>query len=174
MKITKALLPIGLTIAVAVSVTLSALIWTNPAQYEHNRQHSSNNPTTELNTRPQKDVYLPTQVIHSDATGKQQLLNNRKINLTAEIRTALSAWKYGSVTRVHDVTHAQYLGYLKQKNSLLLSYASPVNVKIFNTVFGTNLGRTSTQFSRILVPLKGGKYLYLMDDRNQEVYRVDS
>jgi len=172
MKITKALLPIGLTIAVAVSVTLSALIWTNPAQYEHNRQHSSNNPTTELNTRPQKDVYLPTQVIHSDATGKQQLLNNRKINLTAEIRTALSAWKYGSVTRVHDVTHAQYLGYLKQKNSLLLSYASPVNVKIFNTVFGTNLGRTSTQFSRILVPLKGGKYLYLMDDRNQEVYRV--
>lgn len=126
MKITKALLPIGLTIAVAISVTLSALIWTNPAQYERNRQRSLNNPTTELNTRPQKDVYLPTQVVHTDATGNQQLLNNRKINLTSEIRTALSNWKLGRISRVRDVSHTDYLNALKQKDSLLLSYASPI------------------------------------------------
>lgn len=173
MKITKALLPLGLTVAVAVSVVLSGLIWTNPAQYERNRQHSSNNPTTELNTRPQKDVYLPTQVIYSDATGKQELLNNRKINLTTEIREALTTWKLGSVRQVRDVSHAEYLDYLKQKSSLLLSYASPINIKMFNTVFGSQLNRQATQFSRILVPLnQDAKYVYLLNDQNQKVYRV--
>ncbi|GEO66938.1 YycH family regulatory protein [Levilactobacillus spicheri] len=172
MKITKALLPIGLTIAVAISVTLSALIWTNPAQYERNRQRSSNNPTTELNTRPQKDVYLPTQVVHTDATGNQQLLNNRKINLTSEIRTALSNWKLGRISRVRDVSHTDYLNALKQKDSLLLSYASPINVKLFNTVFSSNVSLQNTQFSRIMVPLNGDKHLYLLNDTNQEMYRV--
>lgn len=172
MKITKALLPIGLTIAVAVSVTLSALIWTNPAQYERNRQRSSNNPTTELNTRSQKDVYLPTQVVYSDASGKQQLLNNRKINLTAEIREALSTWKFSRLTRVTKVSHADYMAYLTQKNSLLLSYASPVNVSIFDKVSTSKLGLKNTEFSRILVPLNGGRYIYLLDDQNQRVYRV--
>ncbi|WP_304055957.1 YycH family regulatory protein [Levilactobacillus namurensis] len=172
MKITKALLPVGLTIAVVISVTLSALIWTNPAQYERNRQRSSNNPTTELNTRPQRDVYLPTQVIHTDATGKQQLLNNRKINLTSEIRTAMSAWQFGHITHVRDVSHQDYMDYVSQKNSLLLSYASPVNVKIFNTVFGAKITRSSSQFSRIMVPLNDARHVYLLDDRNQDVYRV--
>lgn len=63
MKITKTFLPLGLTLAVAVSVALSAMIWTNPAQYERNRQRSSNTTTTELSARPQKDVIL------TDASG---------------------------------------------------------------------------------------------------------
>ena len=172
MKITKALLPVGLTVAVAISITFSALIWTNPAQYEHNRQRSSNTQTTEINARSKRDVFLPTQVLYSNATGKQELLNNRKVNLTAELRDALSKWKLGRVSRVKGVTHADYLAYLQRKNSLLLSYASPINVKMFNQVFGSQLGRTSTQFSRIVVPLTTGDYLYLLDDRDQHVYRV--
>lgn len=171
MKITKALLPLGLTVAVAISITFSALIWTNPAQYEHNRQRSSNTQTTEINARPQRDVFLPTQVLYSDSAGKQELLNNRKVNLTTELREALAKWKLGRVSRVKGVTHAEYLAYLQQKSSLLLSYASPINVKMFNRVFGSQLGRTSTQFSRIMVPLTGHD-LYLLDDRNQHVYRV--
>ncbi|GEO69198.1 YycH family regulatory protein [Levilactobacillus acidifarinae] len=172
MKITKILLPLGLTVAVAVSITFSALIWTNPAQYEHNRQRSSNAQTTEINARPQRDVFLPTQVVSTDASGNQELLNNRKINLTTELREALSKWKLGRLTRVSGVTHAKYMGYLHQKSSLLLSYASPINVKTFNTVFGSKLPRTSTQFSRIVVPLANDHHLYLLDDRKQTVYRV--
>lgn len=172
MKITKALLPLGLTAAVAVSVVLSAMIWTNPAQYEHNRQRSSNTPATELNTRPQKDVYLPTQVIYSDGTGKQELLNNRKVNLTTEIRESLEKWDLGRVSRVRVSSKTAYMAYLTRKNSLLLSYASPINGRIFNTVFNNKLARTTTKFSRIMVPLGNSDHLYLLDDRKQEVYQV--
>ncbi|WP_125583378.1 YycH family regulatory protein [Levilactobacillus cerevisiae] len=172
MKITKALLPLGLTIAVAVSVTLSAMIWTNPAQYERSRQRSSNTPTTELNTRPQKDVYLPTEVVYSNAAGKQELLNNRKVNLTTEIREALSKWELGGIRRIQPGSRAEYMKYLTTKSSLLLSYSAPVNIKMFNTVFGSQLARHSAEFSRIMIPLNDAKHLYLLDDQNQEVYRI--
>ncbi|MCI1554371.1 MAG: two-component system activity regulator YycH [Levilactobacillus sp.] len=172
MKITKAFLPLGLTLAVAVSVALSAMIWTNPAQYERSRQRSSNTPTTELNTRPQKDVYLPTQVVSTDANGNQELLNNRKVNLTTEVREALSKWDLGGIRSVRTSSQADYLRYLTTKNSLLLSYSAPVNVKLFNTVFGSRLARLSTEFSRIMIPLDNTKALYLLNDRGQKVYRV--
>lgn len=173
MKITKAFLPLGLTLAVAVSVTLSAMIWTNPAQYERSRQRSSNTPTTELNTRPQKDVYLPTEVVYSDADGKQELLNNRKVNLTTEIREALSKWELGGMRRVQPGSRSAYMKYLTTKSSLLLSYAAPVNVKMFNTVFGSHLSRHAAEFSRIMIPLNDSQHLYLLDDKKQEVYKIN-
>lgn len=172
MKITKALLPLGLAVAVTVSVVLSAMIWTNPAQYERNRQRSSNTPTTELSTRPQKDVYLPTQVVYSDPQGKQELLNNRKVNLTTELREALTKWRFSRVNRVRVSSKHAYMQYLTRKSSLLLSYASPINVKMFNTVFGSQLNSQSTQFSRILVPLNDRDHIYLLDDKRQDVYQV--
>jgi len=172
MKITKAFLPLGLAAAVAVSVVLSAMIWTNPAQYERNRQRSSNTPTTELSTRPQKDVYLPTQVVYSDANGNQELLNNRKVNLTTELREALSKWQFSRVNRVRVASKNAYMKYLTRKSSLLLSYASPINVKMFNTVFGGKLNSQATQFSRILVPLDDQDHIYLLDDKKQDVYQV--
>lgn len=172
MKITKAFLPLGLTLAVAVSVTLSAMIWTNPAQYERSRQRSSNTPTTELNTRPQKDIYLPTEVVYTNGSGKQELLNNRKVNLTTEIREALSKWDLGSIRRVQPGSRSAYMQYLTTKSSLLMSYSAPVNIKMFNTVFGSKLARTSAEFSRIMVPLNDAKHLYLLDDKDQEVYRI--
>jgi len=172
MKITKAFLPLGLAAAVAVSVVLSAMIWTNPAQYERNRQRSSNTPTTELSTRPQKDVYLPTQVVYSDANGNQELLNNRKVNLTTELREALSKWQFSRVNRVRVTSKNAYMKYLTRKSSLLLSYASPINVKMFNTVFGGKLNSQATQFSRILVPLDDQDHIYLLDDKKQDVYQV--
>ncbi|WP_341779123.1 YycH family regulatory protein [Levilactobacillus sp. HBUAS70063] len=172
MKITKALLPLGLAVAVTVSVVLSAMIWTNPAQYERNRQRSSNTPTTELSTRPQKDVYLPTQVVYSDPQGKQELLNNRKVNLTTELREALTKWQFSRVNRVRVSSKHAYMQYLTRKSSLLLSYASPINVKMFNTVFGSQLNSQSTQFSRILVPLNDRDHIYLLDDKRQDVYQV--
>lgn len=173
MKITKVLLPLGLAVAVAVSITFSALIWTNPAQYEHNRQRSSNTQTTDISTRPQRDVFLPTQVVYSNASGKQELLNNRKVNLTTELRDALKKWDFGRVTQVDGVSHTEYMRYLTQKSSLLLSYASPVNIRVFNTVFGSQLNRHSTKFSRIMVSLTDPDYLYLLDDKQQSVYRVE-
>lgn len=172
MKITKALLPLGLAAAVTVSVVLSAMIWTNPAQYERNRQRSSNTPTTELSTRPQKDVYLPTQVVYSDVNGNQELLNNRKVNLTTELREALTKWQFSRVNRVNVSSKAAYMRYLTRKSSLLLSYASPINVKMFNTVFGSDLNSRTTQFSRILVPLNDRDHIYLLDDKRQDVYQV--
>ena len=172
MKITKAFLPLGLAAAVTVSVVLSAMIWTNPAQYERNRQRSSNTPTTELSTRPQKDVYLPTQVVYSDANGNQELLNNRKVNLTTELREALTKWQFSRVNRVRVTSKSAYMRYLTRKSSLLLSYASPINVKMFNTVFGSQLNSRATQFSRILVPFDDQGHIYLLDDKKQDVYQV--
>lgn len=172
MKITKTFLPLGLTVAVAVSVALSAMIWTNPAQYERSRQRSSNTPTTELSSRPQKDVYLPTEVVYSDASGNQELLANRKVNLTTEIREALSQWQLGGIRRIQPASRADYLKYLTTKSSLLLSYSAPVNIKMFNTVFGSHLARQSAEFSRIMVPLNDDQHLYLLDDKDQEVYRI--
>ena len=172
MKITKAFLPLGLAAAVTVSVVLSAMIWTNPAQYERNRQRSSNTPTTELSTRPQKDVYLPTQVVYSDANGNQELLNNRKVNLTTELREALTKWQFGRVNHIRVTSKGAYMRYLTRKNSLLLSYASPINVKMFNTVFGSQLNSQSTQFSRILVSFDDQDHIYLLDDKKQDVYQV--
>ncbi|MBS1006414.1 hypothetical protein JK163_08935 [Levilactobacillus brevis] len=172
MKITKTFLPLGLTLAVAVSVALSAMIWTNPAQYERNRQRSSNTTTTELSARPQKDVYLPTQVVYTNANGNQELLNNRKVSLTTEIREALSKWELGRVRTVNVSSKAAYMKFLQTKSSVLLSYAAPINVKMYNTVFGSQLNRTATKFSRILVPLTDTGDIYLLNDQDHRVYRV--
>jgi len=172
MKITKAFLPLGLTLAVVVSVTLSAMIWTNPAQYERNRQRSSNTPTTELNTRPQKDVYLPTQVLYSNDLGNQELLNNRKVNLTTEIRESLAKWDLGRVQKIQVKSQADYMHYLNMKSSILMSYAAPINVKMFNKVFGSHLNRNNAEVSRLMIPLNDSKHLYLLNDKNQEVYQV--
>ncbi|WP_407888277.1 YycH family regulatory protein [Levilactobacillus sp. N40-8-2] len=172
MKITKAFLPLGLAAAVTVSVVLSAMIWTNPAQYERNRQRSSNTPTTELSTRPQKDVYLPTQVVYSDANGNQELLNNRKVNLTTELREALSKWELSRVSKINISSKSAYMSYLTRKSSLMLSYASPINIKMFNTVFSSTLNSHATRFSRIVVPLNDTHHIYLLDDKDQDVYQV--
>ncbi|GAF37357.1 hypothetical protein [Lentilactobacillus farraginis] len=51
MRFSKYLIPIALTIAVIISLTLSVVIWTNPANYK-NRQNSSQNTQSEEMTKP--------------------------------------------------------------------------------------------------------------------------
>lgn len=85
MRFSKYLIPIALTIAVIISLTLSVVIWTNPANYK-NRQNSSQNTQNEEITKPKRYVYAPTQAIHTDSNGNQTILVNRLVNSVAEIQ----------------------------------------------------------------------------------------
>nr|WP_252893212.1 hypothetical protein [Lentilactobacillus otakiensis] len=66
MRFSKYLIPLALTIAVVVSLTLSVVLWTNPANYRTNKQ-TSQTPQTQQMIKPKRYVYSPVQAIHTNA-----------------------------------------------------------------------------------------------------------
>lgn len=178
MKITtKALLPIALLFAVIISMVLSWFIWTNkPARYERNKQDTVTSTGTQrdLSTKSIRDIYLPVQVIRTDGQGNQKLVNNRKVNLVTEIRDEMSKWQASSVREISSKSKSEYLRQLQTANTVLLNYDSNITVKIFNKVFNNQLKRIhNLQFNRIQFKSNDAKHVYLLNDTNFRIYRVN-
>ncbi|WP_165815232.1 YycH family regulatory protein [Levilactobacillus bambusae] len=173
MKLTKSLLPITLGITVIISIILSGLIWTNPAHLERNHQSSGTSTSTNLNSRPMQDIYLPTQAVYTTEAGHAEQLSNRKVNLMSEIRSQIQGWQDHTTVKESQVSRRTYMAYLKQKDSLTLSYPSAVTVKTLNKVFKFNVRLApNTEVNRIMIPQTEPDTFYFLSDSGYHVYRI--
>ncbi len=76
-----------------MSISLSWLIWTNPARYGGSRHIANEKVQSNQVKRDMSDVILPTQIIYTNHD-KQQLINNsKKIYQNDRPKLANGVWK---------------------------------------------------------------------------------
>lgn len=163
-----------LTVLALASMALSWLIWTNPARYERSHQQvtSSEKVQSDQATREMSDVVTPTQVVYSNGEQKQSTIGNTKIDLSHMIASKVGTWKMKNVRLVVKGNKERYLDYATAAKSVLLKYENNITGNIFNETFNQSL-KMSDQFGRILIPLDRGGQIYLLNDKNYNVYQID-
>ncbi|AVK64101.1 hypothetical protein C5Z26_08250 [Lactobacillus sp. CBA3606] len=166
------ILPIILIILIVLSVGLSMYIWTNPARYERENKVSTTSSGSTL-TRTIDDIYLPTQLIHTDAAGKQTLLLNKSVSLVEQFKAQISKWDARSISKVRVTSAKSYAALLNGQDSYVLNFPDSVTVSLFNTTFNQQLKNfRSSEFSRIVIPINDTNHLYLLNDNQHQIYSV--
>ncbi|WP_044010724.1 two-component system activity regulator YycH, partial [Paucilactobacillus wasatchensis] len=165
-------LPIILTLAILLSLVLSWFIWTNPARYERSRENNTSGQS-QLTSKSIADIFLPTQIVKTKQNGTQYLLHAKKNNLVLSIKQKVSKWKFGSEIKVTSDNKQRYQKYLMRKNSISLNYPDQISASVFNQTFGQSISkRRVKQLNRIIIPLHKTKYIYLLNDHTETVYRI--
>ncbi|KRM60680.1 YycH family protein [Paucilactobacillus vaccinostercus DSM 20634] len=172
-KIRNNWLPIVLTIAVLVSLGLSGLIWTNPSRYDRGHEASTSSGQSQLSNKTIADVFLPNQAVWTNKKGDQKLLYTKKSSLTKAIKTKVSGWDFGHISKVASKDNQSYLGYLNQRDALVLNYPDSVTTAIFNETFKQSLNQKKiSKIDRIVIPLENARHIYLLHDSDASVYSV--
>lgn len=154
-----------------VSLLLSYIIWTNPFQYEHPRHDNASNQTQQLTTQSIGDMYLPTTVVKTDQNNKQDLLYSRKTDLMLVMRKKIRHWHFNRVSTVKTGNSDVYLSYLRQRNSLILSYPDEISGNVFNQTFSQSIDSNRVKhINHIVIPLDGSN-VYLLSDYHYQIYR---
>lgn len=166
-------LSIALTLVVIISLVLSGIIWTNPFQYEHLHRDNSPSQTQQFATQSIGDLYLPTTAVKTDQNGNQTLLYSQKRDIALELQKKLKSWQLGHVSTVKTNNSDVYLSYLRQHNSIILSYPKQVSGTIFNTTFSQSIDTDLVKrVNHIMIPLNGRNTIYLLSDYHYGIYRV--
>ena len=172
-KLRRLILPITLTLLILLSVGLSAYIWTNPSRYERENKVSTASSNSTLATRTLDDIYLPTQLVHTDSAGKQTLLINKNVSLVSQFKEQLSKWQATGIVKVRVTSAQSYAALLNGADSYVLNFPDSVTVALFNTIFNQNLKNyRSSEFSRIVIPVNDTDHLYLLNDSKHQIYSV--
>lgn len=171
-KIKISWLAVALTAVVIISLVLSGIIWTNPFQYDHPRDNTSNGSQTN-SAQSIGDLYLPTQVVKNDHGQKQYLLYSSRVNLVGQLRNQIRHWQLGRTSLVKSNNSDVYLSYLRQPNSIMLSYPDTVPATIFNETFSQTIDTSRVkQVDHILIPASDPHNIYLLSDHGYKVYRL--
>lgn len=163
-----------LAVAVLISLTLSLIIWTNPSSSYRNRQNPTNSgPQNEVIYRPKQYIYSPIQAVYNDRNGNQEILANKRVNMISEIKKAMVGYDNPSISLQKQRSKKEYLKTLKMPNSILLDYGSPVSLKMVSAFAGGSLDKLPNYpISRIILPIKDNRNIYLLNDYNFKIYRV--
>ena len=169
------LLPLGLLIALVISLLFSYLIWINPARPQTNsgsNTPSSNNTVADGISKKIGDIYLPTNLVFNTQV-KQYRLTSATVDLTNYAKKQLVKWDYGQIKKMGPKSAEDYQAYLQMKNALVLNYPAQVTVATVGSAFNFKVtAYNSGMVSRIVVPLGKTKHIYLLDDKKQLIYRV--
>ncbi len=174
MKVRRILLHTGLIITIIISILFSALIWFNPAMLQHDSKETTDTGenTTSVSKKTLSDIFLPLQATYN-VNDLQYQLPSSEDYLIGKVSKIMKNWNSGSTSIKSYKSETDYLTFLKQNNVLLLNYNSPITVKIFNKVFSQKInGIQNFKFNRIMIPVKNGSYLYLMNDQTRAVCKV--
>ncbi len=172
-KFRRLILPIILTALILLSVGLSIYIWMNPSRYERESKVSTTSSNSTLATRTIDDIYLPTQLIHTDAKGKQALLINKNVSLVGQFKEQISKWDARSISKVRVTSAKSFTALLNGEESYVLNFPDSVTISMFNTIFNQNLRNfRSSEFSRIVIPIHDPDHIYLLNDNHHEIYSV--
>lgn len=166
-------LSIALAVVVIVSLVLSGIIWTNPFQYERPRKEVLSNQAQQMTTQSMGDLYLPTTVVKTNKNNKQEMLYSQKENLVLQLQKTIKHWQLGHASVVKTNNSDVYLGYLRQANSITLTYPDEVAGSTFNQTFSQSIDSDRVkQVNHIVIPLNGRHEIYLLSDHHYGVYRV--
>lgn len=174
-KIKENWLGILLTLVVLLSIVLMALMWINPLSYDRANRFNTNRDTTQQTT-PQSigDIYLPTQVVQTRRDKSQSLLFGNKKNLVLTIRQKMHDWKLTGLQRVARGNSNTYLNYLRTDDSVMMSYADAMASGVFNQTFSQSINSSRLgKINHIVIPLSGRRVMYLLNDHNYTVYRLN-
>lgn len=172
-KLRRFILPILLTILILLSVVLSMYIWLNPSRYEHESKVSTTSSNSSLTTRTIDDIYLPTQLIHTNSQGGQSLLINKNVSLVSQFSEQLRKWDARSISKVRITSAKSYRALLNGTDSYVLNFPDSITVSMFNTVFKQHLSNfRSSEFSRIVIPVNDTNHIYFLNDDHHEIYSV--
>ncbi|MFT8399661.1 MAG: two-component system activity regulator YycH [Lentilactobacillus diolivorans] len=172
MKFSRYLIPIALTIAVVVSLTLSVVLWTNPANYR-SKQNSEQNPQTEQLSKPKSYVYTPIQAVHTNSDGTQEILVNRLVNAVTEIKKTMQGYHDAKIKTLSRDSQTKYLNIANRPDSIMLNYSSPVSIKVVDQIVNHRFKNFPNHtVNRIVLPTNNSTKLYLLNDKNFAVYQV--
>lgn len=176
MRTSRLLIHIGLILAILLSIGLSWVIWTSPARYEKTKQQSGTNTSVIQSEQANKslgDVFLPTQVIYTQADSTSHLINNTKVNLTDSMRSAIEDWRLTRVTKESTNNRKKYEELMGRENTVMLKYPDSVTGGILNNAFKQNI-KFSGKISRIVFSTEKRNQVYLLNDKNYAIYKVQT
>lgn len=167
-------LGVALTIAVVISVIFSGIIWLYPERTGSSFQRTSNdNSVQQESAQTLGSIYLPTQVVTTKSNGTQYLNYGQKRNTILTVREAIEKWGLNRLSTVRTNNIDVYLSYLRNPNSLMVSYPDRVPTEVFNEAFSTDLNSSRAPWiNHIVIPLNGSDSIYLLADKNYAIYRV--
>lgn len=170
-------LAILLAVVVILSLILSGIVWVNPYRTDH-RFFGDTAPASgrQITTQSMRDIYMPTEVIKTDQDQGQHLLYGQEQNVVLTARQSIGKCRLHRLTRVSAERPNNYLNYLRQNNTVMLSYPSSVPLTIFNDSFNQNLNYNNLgRINHIVIPLSHSgriNHLYLLSDDNYRVFNV--
>lgn len=172
MRFSKFLIPISLVIAVILSLALSVILWTNPANYR-SKTSTTQNPQDEVLVKPKRSVFSPTQAVVNDKDGSQNILVNRSVNMISEIKHQMRNYQNAKLKTTVSQNQKKYFEMATRPNSILLNYASPVMISTVNAIVHNKFANLDDhQVTRILLPLDDSSRIFLLNDSNFTVYQV--
>ncbi|MQM81558.1 hypothetical protein FIU74_00915 [Lactobacillus buchneri] len=173
MRFSKYLIPLALTIAVVASLTLSVVLWTNPANYWTNKQ-TAQSPQTQQMIKPKRYVYSPVQAIHTNADGTQQIMVNKLVNTVTEIKKTMHHYQNPRMKTLSKNSQVDYFRIANQTDSIMLNYSDTVSMRTFNAIVSNRFRKLpNIKINRVVLPTNNSTKLYLLYDKNFTVYEVD-
>lgn len=172
MKLRNLWLPTSLVAAVLVSLGLSGMIWTNPAHSNLSSRTKVTKSSDSTSNTTFQDIYLPSQIISTNAAGKQELLTNNRVNVATDLRDRMSHFTAEKATNVSRGNSKTYLAQLKRKGTVLLNYNSAISVNFFRKAFNNQLKVPNQKFNRMQLLLNDPNHLYLLNDQGYRIVRV--
>lgn len=173
MRFSKYLIPLALTIAVVASLTLSVVLWTNPANYRTNKQ-TAQSPQTQQMIKPKRYVYSPVQAIHTNADGTQQIMVNKLMNTVTEIKKTMHHYQNPRMKTLSKNSQVDYFRIANQTDSIMLNYSDTVSMRTFNAIVSNRFRKLpNIKINRVVLPTNNSTKLYLLYDKNFTVYEVD-
>ncbi|WP_375663896.1 two-component system activity regulator YycH, partial [Bartonella sp. CL63NXGY] len=95
------------------------------------------------------------------------------VNLVGQLRNQIRHWQLGRTSLVKSNNSDVYLSYLRQPNSIMLSYPDTVPATIFNETFSQTIDTSRVkQVDHILIPASDPHNIYLLSDHGYKVYRL--
>lgn len=154
---------------VLLSIVLSALIWGSDSRFSRIEQTSSRTANKDIGQKSLRDIYVPTQVFYY-RNNKMYQVYDGKNNLPLEFTKITESLTQNQVNLVS--TKAQnYRQMLNKREYMQLTYPDQVTMPLFLTKLSK---ADSREFNRFFVPIKDSHYLYLGNDINNHLYRINT
>ncbi|MBP1042685.1 hypothetical protein I6N95_16840 [Vagococcus sp. BWB3-3] len=170
MKLGGRLIRFGLVSMIVLSLFLSWKIWTNSGSKD--LVDNSKNSESTMNMKQPKDVFSPVKLIYHDDQGKHFYSN--KENLISSITKEVLRLSRERLTVYSEKDGARYLESQTKPNSFELVMGSPISLAYFLEINDQDVTRgieEDMSFQRLVVSLDED-VMYVLNDKNQQVYRI--
>lgn len=180
-RLSSHVLRILLFVAVATSVILSWLIWTNNAKYQPDTQFSSvqsvsHHPQSLSKNTNMNEVFAPTKLIVTQ-NNQSQLIYNYKYSTVDEIFQVLQHTRLFGLRQIVQKDEHQYQKFLNYNDSLQMIYPTTVSCNVFAKAVHQPALHRARDFNlrRVMLVMDWKTQqarLYLLNDPNYTIYQV--